>query len=62
MSDLDLAVGEALAYNRMGALDKSVLEDISYDHGVSAKDILKKIGWDSIYDCHTKETINVEDM
>ena len=43
--DLQDAVGEAKAYNRMGALDEAVLKDIADDFDVSPEDILEELGW-----------------
>jgi hypothetical protein len=46
MTDLEKAAGEALAYNRMGALIKEILEDIAFEYDVDPKDILEQMGWD----------------
>lgn len=43
------AVGEALAYNRMGGLDENVLRDIATDYNVDYRDILEEIGWGRDY-------------
>lgn len=48
-TDLDDAVGEALAYNRMGGLDEAVLKDIAHDHGVDYRDILEELEWGRDY-------------
>jgi hypothetical protein len=45
MTDLEKAVGEAIAYNRMGALIKEILEDIAFDYDLDPKDILEEMGW-----------------
>lgn len=47
--DLQDAVGEAKAYNRMGGLDKAMLEDIAHDFDVDPKDILEELGWGRDY-------------
>ena len=47
--DLRDTVGEATAYNRMGGLDKAVLEDIAHDYEVDPKDILEGLGWGRDY-------------
>lgn len=49
MTDLELAVAEAITYNKMGGLDKAVLEDIAFDNDVDAEDILEAIGWGKDY-------------
>ncbi|MCK4815030.1 hypothetical protein KA005_04610 [bacterium] len=49
MSDLNNAVGEAKAYNRMGGLDEQMLKDIAYDFGVDPRDILDELGWGRDY-------------
>lgn len=49
MTDLERAVSEALAYNRMGGLDENVLNDIAYDFNVDPKDILEELGWGRDY-------------
>jgi len=43
------AVGEAKAYNRMGALDEQVLRDIAHDYDVDMGDILEELGWGKDY-------------
>lgn len=49
MSDLEQAVLESLAYNRMGGLDENVLNDIAHDFNVDPKDILEELGWGRDY-------------
>lgn len=49
MTDLEQAVSEAITYNRMGALDKNVLNDIAYEFNVDPKDILEELGWGRDY-------------
>ena len=49
MTDLEIAVAEAITYNKMGALDKSVLQDIAFDNDVDMGDILEELGWGRDY-------------
>lgn len=49
MTDLEQAVSEAITYNRMGALDQNVLNDIAYYFNVDPKDILEELGWSRDY-------------
>ncbi len=48
-SGLADAVGEAIAYNRMGGLDENVLKDIAHDYEVDYRDILEELGWGRDY-------------
>ena len=49
MTDLEYAVAEAVTYNRIGALDKRILEYIASKNDVDPKEILEKIGWGRDY-------------
>ena len=49
MTDLEQAVAEAHTYNRIGALDEGMLQDIAFDHSVDAGDILEELGWGRDY-------------
>lgn len=49
MSDLDDAIGEAKAYNRMGGLDENVLNDIAHDNDVTPGDLLEGLEWGRNY-------------
>lgn len=42
---INAALSECYTYNRMGALDESVLEDISHDHEIDLKRLKKALGW-----------------
>lgn len=46
MTDEQIAAGEALSYNRMGALTKEMLADICHDHEVDMGDVLEEMEWE----------------
>lgn len=45
LTNLDNAVADALAYNRMGGRDGSTLKYIAHDFGVDYRDILEELEW-----------------
>lgn len=62
VTDLEKAVGEALSYNRMGALDRGVLEDVAYDYDVEPREILEKLEWNSIWDSDENKSVSIENI
>ena len=62
VTDLETAISDARVYNRLGALDKSLLEDIAFDNDVEPREILEGLGWDSIWDSSANKTVRIEDI
>lgn len=45
MTDVQIAAGEALAYNRMGGVTEDMVRDICHDHNVDMGEVLEEMGW-----------------
>tara|TARA_R110000851_G_scaffold59347_7_gene137371 strand:- start:4721 stop:4876 length:156 start_codon:yes stop_codon:yes gene_type:complete len=46
MTDIQVAAGEALTYNRIGGLNHEMILDIAHDHDVDPKLIYEELEWD----------------